>query len=113
MNLNDLGERRILREIIPEYVQGAGDDCAVVLNKGKYSVLTIDPVPRPAAEVIAGDNDPYWLGWLLVTINASDIAASGCRPGSFLANFDLPAEYPEQDFRRLLEGVSESCKQNG
>ena len=111
--LFDLGERRILREIIPRFVASGYDDCANVMLPWRQMVVTTDPVPRPAAEVIGGDNDPYWLGWLLVTINASDVAASGARPEGFLAALDLPREYPVARFERLLEGIQSSCSANG
>jgi thiamine-monophosphate kinase len=111
--LFDLGERRILREIIPRYVSGAGDDCAAVDTQFRNLVVTTDPVPRPAAQVIARDDDPYWMGWLLVTINASDISAAGARPEAFLAAFDLETHYPLKLFERLLQGVADSCAANG
>lgn len=111
--LVELGERRILREIIPEFVESAGDDCATMELKSKTMVVTTDPVPRPAAEVIGKDGDPFWYGWLLVTINASDIAASGARPEGFLAALDLPRDYPIESFRRILDGIRQSCLANG
>src|SRR5216684_1382291 len=108
-SLFDFGERRILREIIPRFVADAGDDCASVLLGSSQFVITTDPVPRPAAQVIGRDDDPYWLGWLLVTINASDIAASGARPEGFVAALDLPQKFPVPSFERLLEGIKDSC----
>jgi thiamine-monophosphate kinase len=60
--LGDLGERRILAEIIPRFVANAGDDCAVLGVNGQNIVVTTDPVPPPAAHVIAGDADLYWMG---------------------------------------------------
>jgi thiamine-monophosphate kinase len=113
LKLSDLGERRILNEIIPLYAQGTGDDCAVIPIERGFLVLTTDPSPRPAAEVIAGDADPYWMGWLLVTINASDIAASGARPGAFLAALDLPRDWPTESLERMLSGIRDSCAANG
>jgi thiamine-monophosphate kinase len=112
VTLLDLGERRILREIIPRYVETAGDDCASLLLRSPQLVITTDPVPRPAADVIGHDADPYWVGWLLVTINASDIAASGAYPEGFVAALDLPREYPVRKFERLLQGISDSCEAN-
>ncbi len=111
--LNDLGERRILSEIIPEYVENVGDDCASLVVQGRYVQVTTDPVPRPAAEVIGRDPDPYWLGWLLVTINVSDVAASGSYPAGFLGALDLPGNYPVANLKRLLSGISDSCRANG
>ncbi|MEL7681417.1 AIR synthase related protein [Citromicrobium bathyomarinum] len=111
--LNDLGERRILKDIIPRFVHAAGDDCAIITSKKGRAVVTTDPVPQPAAKVIGGDDDPYWLGWLLVTINASDIAASGASPTAFVAALDLPGEMLVCDLERLLAGIRDSCQANG
>jgi thiamine-monophosphate kinase len=113
ITLSDLGERRLLSEIIPRFASAAGDDCAIVGVTTEQIVITTDPVPRPAAEVIAGDGDPFWAGWLLVTINASDIAASGARPLAFVAALDLPPTMPVAQFERLLEGIKRSCEANG
>lgn len=113
LRLSDLGERRILSEIVPKYANGTGDDCSVTPMGGGYLVATTDPVPKPAAHAIAGDADPYWLGWLLVTINASDIAASGAKPETFLAAFDMPRDWPVADLERLMLGVKDSCQANG
>lgn len=110
--LNDLGERRILKEIIPKFVHAAGDDCAIIQSRKGKAVVTTDPVPQPAARVIGGDDDPYWLGWLLVTINASDIAASGASPSAFVAALDLPGEMLVSDLERLLAGIRDSCQAN-
>jgi len=111
--LLDLGERRILREIIPRFVTGAGDDCAALAWEAPFVCVTTDPVPRPAAEVIGGDDDAFWLGWLLVTINASDLAAAGARPQAFVAALDLPSTYTVRSLERLLEGIQRSCAANG
>ena len=107
--LTDLGERRILREIIPKYACGVGDDCAVVDWSGGRLVITTDPVPPPAATVLGGDPDLYWTGWLLVTINASDIAASGAKPQAFVAALDLPSDLPTAHLERLLTGIRDAC----
>src|SRR5262245_17352750 len=111
--LFDLGERRILREIIPRFVSAAGDDCASVTLRSSHVLITTDPVPRPAARIIGQDDDPYWLGWLLVTINASDIAASGAVPEGFVAALDLPKHFAVTDFERLLQGIVDSCQAHG
>lgn len=112
-SLIDLGERRILKEIIPKFVKAAGDDCAIVSTGLGYLALTTDPVPPPAATVIGGDDDLFWTGWLLVTINASDIAASGAAPLAFVAALDLPNDLPVSSLERLLEGIQASCAANG
>ncbi|MCK1754137.1 thiamine-monophosphate kinase [Bradyrhizobium sp. 137] len=107
--LIDLGEREILKQIIPRFVTGAGDDCAIIEIAGGHLVVTTDPVPPPAAAAIGQDDDPFWMGWLLVTINVSDLAAAGAVPLGFLAAIECEAERTTASFERLLEGVRASC----
>lgn len=111
--LIDLGERRILNEIVTKYVSRAGDDCAVTSLPGGFLVSTMDPVPLPAAQALGNDDDPYYAGWLLVTINASDIAASGAIPHTFLASFDMPKDWPVRNLERLMDGVRDACDVQG
>lgn len=112
VKLVDLGERRILREIIPRFCAPAGDDCASVPIGGGDVIITTDPAPPPAARVLGGDSDLFWLGWLLVTINASDLAAAGAVPKAFVAALDLPNDIDTADFERLLSGIKASCEAN-
>lgn len=107
--LIDLGEREILKQIIPRFVKGAGDDCAILEIPGGHLVVTTDPVPPPAAAAIGRDDDPFWMGWLLVTINVSDLAAAGAVPLGFVAAIECEAERTTVSFERLLEGVKAGC----
>jgi thiamine-monophosphate kinase len=111
--LRDLGERRIVREILPDYVIGIGSDCANIDLPNAQIVTTTDPVPEPAAKILGGDPDLYWMGWLLVVINASDLSAAGASPLAFLAAIEAPADLEVQDFRRLLLGIKECCAAEG
>jgi thiamine-monophosphate kinase len=111
--LLDLGEREILRTIIPRFVTGGGDDCAFMPISTGTLVATTDPVPPPAAASIGRDKDPYWAGWLLVTINASDLAASGAQPLGFLAAIECSPDTPLDDFERVLAGVRDGCTTAG
>lgn len=112
--LCDIGERGLLRGLVKARCGAAGDDCARVGIAGDcVVVITTDPVPRPAASVIAGDDDWYWRGWLLVTINASDLAASGAEPLAFVAAVDAEREMQVLSLDRFLLGVEESCAAAG
>jgi thiamine-monophosphate kinase len=111
--LRELGERYLLRHIIPEYCASAGDDCASIGFDGCDIVVTTDPVPNPAAHILGGDADPYWMGWLLVVINASDLAAAGASPLAFLGALEIEPERSLEDFRRLLAGIRDSCANEG
>jgi thiamine-monophosphate kinase len=112
--LRDLGERRIISEILmPRYAASTrfGDDCAsVVLTPGTDELLvaTTDPCPPPMATAL-GFDDLYFTGWLLSTLNLSDLAAAGARPLGLLTSLTLPADTPIESFTRLLDGIDACC----
>ena len=111
--LQDLGERELIRSVLPKYCSGVGDDCAVVQLGDVDLLITTDPVPQPAARLLGKDPDVYWMGWLLVVINASDLAAAGAQPLAFLAAIEAPSNLPTSQFERLLEGVRDGCNAEG
>jgi thiamine-monophosphate kinase len=111
--LIDLGERRILQTIIPQFVTCAGDDCAVIELPIGQLIATTDPVPPPAAASIGKDDDLFWMGWLLVTINASDLAAAAASPLGFLAAIECEATRDVSAFERLLKGIRAACDDAG
>jgi thiamine-monophosphate kinase len=104
--LGDLGERRIFADILaPSYkdVTAFGDDCAVL---GGGVVVTTDSCPTPMVDQL-GDADPYAAGWLLATINLSDLAAAGAEPSGLVVNYTLPTETPVGELRQIIKGVNE------
>ena len=120
MRLDELGERRIIDEILrPRYGIPAstyfGDDCARVVEAssigGGTVVATTDPCPEPMATVL-GFSDPYYRGWLLATINLSDLAAAGARPLGLLTSLILPNETTTDELVRLLDGIDDCCASN-
>lgn len=119
--LDELGERRIIEEILrPRYsFQGEhrfGDDCALVaygdLVAGGAVVATTDPCPEPMASFL-GYTDLYYRGWLLAAINLSDLAAAGARPLGLLTSLILPCDIKTDQFVRLLDGIDNCCEQCG
>jgi thiamine-monophosphate kinase len=115
--LSDLGERRIIDELIkrrflpnPTLILGIGDDCAVIPSPppGHDSVFTIDPCPTPVICLIE-PNDWYHYGWLTVLINVSDLAAMGAKPIGILISTVMPEDMLVSDYERFLEGVSDAC----
>lgn len=117
--LGDLGERAILDSVLrPRYggVRGFGDDCAVLdavteLPGGEL-VATTDSCPTPLVSIL-GERDLYYAGWLLATINLSDLAAAGATPLGLVVNYTLPGETTVGQFRRLLDGVDDCAASHG
>ena len=69
-------------------------------------------MPSSDAEIL-GFGDLYYRGWLLATINLSDLAAAGATPLGLLTSLILPSELQVADFIRLLDGVDACCRANG
>lgn len=108
--LADLGERRIYEEIIePRYRSrpGFGDDCAPI---GR-TVVTTDTCPTPLLELL-GEKDMYNTGWLLATINLSDLAAAGARPVGLVVNYTLPPSTTVDELDRLMQGVDDCAQEH-
>jgi len=112
--LVDLGERRLISEVLAKRyrdVRNWGDDAALVSEPRpgeQWVVATTDPCPPPMA-VALGFTDWFYTGWLLATINLSDLAAAGARPAGVLSSLILPADTLLSDFTRLLDGLDACC----
>lgn len=102
--LVELGERRILEEMLePRYrsVPSFGDDCAPL---GRHRVITTDSCGT-ALVCSLGETDPVHTGWLLATINLSDLAAAGAQPEGLVVNYTFPPETPARTLSRIMDGV--------
>ena len=116
--LCDLGERRIIDEILrPRYgtnMDTYGDDCISIPARSvdETIVATTDPCPVPMASIL-GFADYYYWGWLLSTINLSDLAAAGAEPLGILTSLILPSDFPVSKFMRLLDGIDACCLAGG
>lgn len=110
--LGDLGERRIFTDILaPSYrdVTAFGDDCAVV-DGGL--VVTTDSCPAPLLDQLSA-SDPYAAGWLLATINLSDLAAAGATPSGLVVNYTLPSNTPVGELEQIISGVNDCAESHG
>lgn len=117
--LRDLGEGRIVRELIaprfPNQTPGAtgiGDDCAVLPAPppGEVLVLTTDPCPVPVVCLVEAW-DYYHLGRMTSVVNLSDLAAMGARPLCLLVSTVMPEDMLVADYERFLDGLAEACRE--
>lgn len=110
--LSELGERRIVAEMLePRYhtVPSFGDDCAQL---GVDQVITTDSCGA-ALVCSLGETDAVHTGWLLATINLSDLAAAGARPEGLVVNYTLPPETPASTLSRIMDGVDACAAAHG
>ena len=108
--LSDVGEREAVRLLTAIFDRGhpvgLGHDCGVVEWGEDYLVITTDVV-NPRTHIPEGAR-PDQVGWYLVAVNLSDIAAAGARPLGFVAALSLPPS-TDTDFLRSLGQGMESC----
>ena len=115
MQLGDIGERgavEVLQRIYDRgHPIGIGDDCGVLEWGEDYLLVTTDVI-NEKTHVPAGAT-PYQLGWFLVSINLSDIAAMGGRPLGFLTALSLPRATSVDYLRDLGRGVEACAREFG
>jgi thiamine-monophosphate kinase len=95
----------------PRYrsVPSFGDDCAPL---GRHRVITTDSCGT-ALVCSLGETDPVHTGWLLATINLSDLAAAGAQPEGLVVNYTLPPETPAHTLSRIMDGVDRCAAFHG
>ncbi len=105
-----MGEREAIRLLTAIFDRGhpsgLGHDCGVVEWGDDYLVITTDVV-NPRTHVPEGARADQ-VGWYLVAVNLSDIAAAGARALGFVAALSLPPG-TDTDFLRGLGQGMEAC----
>jgi len=108
--LSDIGEReaiQLLTRILDRGQPiGLGHDCGVVEWGEDYLVITTDVV-NPKTHIPGGSRSEQ-IGWYVVAVNLSDVAAAGARPLGFVAALSLPPS-TEVDFLTGLAKGMENC----
>lgn len=112
MKLRDLGERKA-QELIRDILSSTSidnaemmDDCAVVDFGDDYLLVTTDMISK---QTHIPENATFWqIGWYLVAINLSDIAAMGGKPLGLVVALGLPRELGSESMEKIVEGMN-SC----
>lgn len=106
--LADLGERAAIRRIAAILTKGTnsmgiGDDCAAIDLGKDYLLVTTDMMYQRTH--IPAQMTPYQMGWFLVAINLSDIAAKGGTPLGLVLSLGLPKKTSELFLKKLIKGA--------
>jgi len=113
--LKDVGERAAVKELLRIFDRGhpvgLGHDVGVVDWGDDYLVVTTDAV-NARTHVPAGAA-PAQIGWYLVAVNLSDIAASGARPIGFVGALALPRDTDLDFLKGIAKGMDECARQFG
>ena len=106
--LSDIGERKAI-DIISSIVSqgdvavGIGDDCAAIDMGTDYLLVSTDMISQQTH--IPESMTPFQIGWFIVAINLSDIAAKGGTPLGLVVSIGLPKETSELFLRQLAQGA--------
>ena len=109
-----MGERNAIQHIFSILNSAArsvelGDDCAAIPYGEYYVLVTTDMVSEKTH--VSDEMRPWDLGWFIVAINLSDIAAKGGRPLGVLLSFGLPKTTSEPFLNELTQGAHECAQQ--
>ncbi len=114
MKLKDLGERKILRDIIFRYINsnknelGIDEDAVALRINDLYLVLNVDTFVRET-DAPPGMTE-YQMGYRIITMTISDLLSKGALPSSVLLSISAPDNMEIDKFRALLIGISDACK---
>jgi thiamine-monophosphate kinase len=93
-------DERAALSLVGEYVEGAGDDCAVLDNL----VVTTDMLHKTTD--FPEGTTRYTAGWRAVGASLSDVAAMGADPTATLAVYGSPT-FGERELARFLQGCTD------
>ena len=114
--LSDLGERKAIRLISDilsrgDEVIGIGDDCAAFNFGEEYLLVSTDMISEKTH--IPKIMTPWQIGWFVVAINVSDIAAKGGRPFGFVLSLGLPRDTTDFFLKDMMNGAESCANQYG
>ena len=113
--LKDIGEREAVEQIKKVLDRGLpiglGHDVGVVDWGEDYLAVTTDAV-NARTHIPAGAS-PAQIGWYVVAVNLSDIAAAGARPLGFVAALALPRDTDLEVLKGIARGMDECTRQFG
>ncbi len=116
MKLSELGEERLLQELLPNLprnpgvVAAAGDDCAVVRLAGMKERLLLKTDCVVAGVHFAPEADPVAVGWKALARPLSDFAAMAGVPQFALITLIAPASTTAEWTRDLYRGLGKIAR---
>jgi thiamine-monophosphate kinase len=110
--LGTLGERetiRIIEKIIKsDATIGPGDDCAAIDMGDKFLLITTDMMVTKTH--IPKGMGPYDIGWSIVAVNLSDIAAMGGTPLGLVTAIGITRGHPIEFIEQMVDGMNDCAR---
>ncbi len=111
MRLRDIGERRAIEIMAERYGSINLDDCATIDAGDEFFLVTTDMVNEKTH--FPEGTTPYRMGWFVVAINLSDIAAKGGTPAGVTLSLGLPPDKNVDFIREFSKGAGECARKFG
>jgi len=113
--LGTLGERETIR-LIERIIQsdatiGPGDDCAAIDLGDRYLLITTDMMATKSH--IPKGMGPYDIGWSIIAVNLSDIAAMGGRPLGLVTAIGITRGHPIDFIEQMADGMNDCARRFG
>jgi thiamine-monophosphate kinase len=117
LKLRDLGERKVVELILDILgnsdmdITGMMDDCAVMDLGDEYLLITTDMISQHTH--IPDRASPWHIGWHVIAVNLSDIAAMGGRPQGIVVALGLQDNFDVELLEKLVEGMKACAEKFG
>lgn len=113
--LGTLGEREAIK-MIDGIVKsdadvGIGDDCAAIDIGDRYLLVTTDMMASKTH--IPKGMGPYDVGWSIVAVSLSDIAAMGGRPLGVVTAIGMTRGHPIDYLEQIVDGMNDCAQRFG
>jgi thiamine-monophosphate kinase len=114
--LNSILENKVINNLISGFERSPyqlnkpheSDAEIIQLNDNTKFAITTDSISE---EISTGlYDDPYLTGWMIVTVNISDLAAVGASPLGILISEIIPKDFTNAKVTDLQRGISDACK---
>lgn len=113
--LNEILENKIINNLIsgfersPDQLNKPHESDAEIIQLGELKLaITTDSISE---EISTGlYDDPYLIGWMIVTVNISDLTAVGSKPVGILISEIIPKDFSDEKLIQLQKGISDACK---
>jgi thiamine-monophosphate kinase len=114
--LNSILENKLVNKLIESFERSPmqlnkphdSDAEIIQLNDTTKLAITTDSISE---EISTGlYDDPYMIGWMIVTVNMSDLAAVGATPLGILISEIIPKNFGDEKVTELQRGISDACR---
>lgn len=114
--LNSILENKLINKLIEAFERSPmqlnkphqSDAEIIQLNDNTKLAITTDSISE---EISTGlYDDPYMIGWMIVTVNMSDLAAVGATLIGILISEIIPKNFGDEKVTELQRGIFDACR---